>query len=589
MCAVASPHTLLLFLDCGMADSSKRVRQELAQAFAADARQQTLDVFSRARAADPATAEPAHAVPSSPHPDDGSEAEAGRFWEGLSAAAPAASGEGVAAVEEMIFLAPDTDAREAVSAPALVAEAEHPLTGPHLAGLPSMEPRLAEPARMPCQLETLEGFVGNHKCRRCMVEIEDITSKGVRVCCKSPPKFQCPQCCSKQTALTRLYGRWPVPEFAGLTPSEKEEFYRSTTTHVDSLTIASVNIIVKIRLEQHIGGTAGTFLPLSVYEKMGFDPAKIEESTPAADVEEHTVLGKTYRVMLKSSSHQHIEQTLRQETLAAMPKKKQISASPVPTQVPSIDPSAGSSVGLPTPGFMLGGPFKIGPLAAPVVAGGQEAADAAAGPKVASSSGSGSDSSSREDRRRRRKARRAARKEKGKASKKDKRKKKHESTDSASDTDNSHKRHKKDKKSSKEAKDVAAEQAKEAKELIRQNALDAKEKMAEVKKHQMVLKKARGAALHCATKCVAKLSVSKAEIDSLLADPKASMVPSGVAMNVKASAKKLENMYKEATHAISDCAVNSLSFSVDDMKRVVDAAASYAKDLREMLVVLRRM
>ena len=589
MCAVASPHTLLLCLDCGMADSSKRVRQELAQAFAADARQQTLDVFSRARAADPATAEPAHAVPSSPHPDDGSEAEAGRFWEGLSAAAPAASGEGVAAVEEMIFLGPDTDAREAVSAPALVAEAEHPLTGPHLAGLPSMEPRLAEPARMPCQLETLEGFVGNHKCRRCMVEIEDITAKGIRVCCKSPPKFQCPQCCSKQTALTRLYGRWPVPEFAGLTPSEKEEFYRSTTTHVDSLTIASVNIIVKIRLEQHIGGTAGTFLPLSVYEKMGFDPAKIEESTPAADVEEHTVLGKTYRVMLKSSSHQHIEQTLRQETLAAMPKKKQISASPVPTQAPSIDPSAGSSVGLPTPGFMLGGPFKIGPLAAPVVAGGQEAADAAAGPKVASSSGSGSDSSSREDRRRRRKARRAARKEKGKASKKDKRKKKHESTDSASDTDNSHKRHKKDKKSSKEAKDVAAEQAKEAKELIRQNALDAKEKMAEAKKHQMVLKKARGAALHCATKCVAKLSVSKAEIDSLLADPKASMVPSGVAMNVKASAKKLENMYKEATHAISDCAVNSLSFSVDDMKRVVDAAASYAKDLREMLVVLRRM
>ena len=529
--------------------------------------------------------------------------------EELSAAAPAASADGVAlwaqAAADMIFsLGPAADACEAVSASALVAGAEHPLTGPHLAGLSSAEPLLAEPACMPCQLETIEGFVGTHKCRRCMVEIEDITAKGIRVCCKSPPKFQCPQCCSKQTALTRLYGRWPVPEFAGLTPSEKEEFYRSTTTNVDNLTIASVNIIVKIRLEQHIGGTAGTFLPLSVYEKMGFDPAKIEESTPAADVEEHTVLGKTYRVMLKSSSHQHIEQTLRQETLAAMPKKKQISANPVPTQAPSIEPSAGSSGGLPTPGFMLGGPFKLGPLAAPVVAGGQEAADAAAGPKVSSSSGYESDSSSREDRRRRRKARRAAHKqkraaEKGKASKKEKRKKKHESTDSASDTDNSQKRHKKDKTASKDAKgdktaskdakEEAAEQAKEAKELIRQNALEAKEKMVEAKKQQMAVKKARGAALHCATKCVAKLSVSKADIDSLLADPKASMVPSGVAVNVKASAKKLENMYKEATHAISDCAVNSLSFSVDDMKRAVDAAASYAKDLREMLVVLRRL
>ena len=362
-----------------MADSSKRVRQELAQAFAADDRQQTLDVFSRARAAAAATPEPSHAVPSSTHSEDDSDALAvvgnDSPNEELSAAAPAASADGVAlwaqaAADMIVSLGPAADACEAVSASALVAGAEHPLTGPHLAGLSSAEPLLAEPACMPCQLETIEGFVGTHKCRRCMVEIEDITAKGIRVCCKSPPKFQCPQCCSKQTALTRLYGRWPVPEFAGLTPSEKEEFYRSTTTNVDNLTIASVNIIVKIRLEQHIGGTAGTFLPLSVYEKMGFDPAKIEESTPAADVEEHTVLGKTYRVMLKSSSHQHIEQTLRQETLAAMPKKKQISANPVPTQAPSIDPSAGSSGGLPTPGFMLGGPFKLGPLAAPVVAGG---------------------------------------------------------------------------------------------------------------------------------------------------------------------------------------------------------------------------
>ena len=214
-----------------MADSSKRVRQDLAQAFAADDRQQTLDIFSRACAAAAANPEPAHAVPSSPHPEDGSDARAGvdndSADEGLSAAAPAASGEGGAAdaAQEMIFLGPATDACEAVSASALVAGAEHPPTGPQLAGLSAAEPHLAAPVSMPGQMDALEGFIGKPKCRRCIVEIDDITAKGIRVCGKSPPKFTWPQCCTKQTTPTRLYGRWPVPEFAGLTPSEKEEFF----------------------------------------------------------------------------------------------------------------------------------------------------------------------------------------------------------------------------------------------------------------------------------------------------------------------------------------------------------------------------
>ena len=73
---------------------------------------------------------------------------------------------------------------------------------------------------------------------------------------------------------------------------------------------AAVDVIVKSRVELHMGAWSGTFLPLSVLANQGFNVHDIERDTPAIDREWHPVLKQTYRVMLKSSSHIQMEMTM---------------------------------------------------------------------------------------------------------------------------------------------------------------------------------------------------------------------------------------------------------------------------------------
>ena len=64
-------------------------------------------------------------------------------------------------------------------------------------------------------------------CTRCGHHV-DTCAPGVRLARKHPPEWQCQKCSSKCVMLTRMFGKWPVPEWTGLTEEEQHEFFRST-------------------------------------------------------------------------------------------------------------------------------------------------------------------------------------------------------------------------------------------------------------------------------------------------------------------------------------------------------------------------
>ena len=55
----------------------------------------------------------------------------------------------------------------------------------------------------------------------------------------------------------------------------------------------------------------GEYLPLSVYEKRGFDVEAIRQK--CTDTEEHPILGTTYRVCIRSAFSKTIEELVRKE------------------------------------------------------------------------------------------------------------------------------------------------------------------------------------------------------------------------------------------------------------------------------------
>ena len=74
------------------------------------------------------------------------------------------------------------------------------------------------------------------------------------------------------------------------------------------------------RIEQEEAMVGGEYLPLSVYERRGFDTKLIEEK--CRDIDMHEVLGKTYRVSIKAVYSKTIEAMVRKELFEGRRKMK---------------------------------------------------------------------------------------------------------------------------------------------------------------------------------------------------------------------------------------------------------------------------
>ena len=107
------------------------------------------------------------------------------------------------------------------------------------------------------------------RCRLCHGPLDPL-EKGVKAFRKDDT-FQCKQCCCKWSGLSREFGEWPTDDFEVCTEEEQLHFWQSTSTSIKSLRQSIVNILIKRRIETMRNKRGGTFLPIEVLGRLGYD------------------------------------------------------------------------------------------------------------------------------------------------------------------------------------------------------------------------------------------------------------------------------------------------------------------------------
>ena len=147
--------------------------------------------------------------------------------------------------------------------------------------------------------ETVAGTVETCICTKCKLE------KQVEGAAFAGPWFVCKRCNCKRSTLSQLFGLWPLLLFSALPEKQQIAFSRAETKNRLELQRALVKEVVDQREEEERTSIGGEYLPLDVWERQGFDVAKIKEH--CKDTEEHLILGTTYNLGLKTVTKDRIE------------------------------------------------------------------------------------------------------------------------------------------------------------------------------------------------------------------------------------------------------------------------------------------
>ncbi len=148
-------------------------------------------------------------------------------------------------------------------------------------------------------------------CKRCLTPT-DVSVGGCKVWGK-PPNFKvmCKTCSVRDNILRRLCGSWPIQEFHELPENDQVEFYKQCGTAIADIRKHVSDTIVRVLMMRYENSRSGQFLPLSVYLRMGYKTEDILSNTNPGDIEDHPVLGTTYRLHLHCKSFALVEEEVR--------------------------------------------------------------------------------------------------------------------------------------------------------------------------------------------------------------------------------------------------------------------------------------
>jgi hypothetical protein len=224
-----------------------------------------------------------------------------------------------------------------------------------------------------------------------------------RIMSKNRGSWKCNGCHSKEHQLRRRFGKWPLDSFAGFA-EEKRVAFMVTLDGMSSAAMATeCERFISSEEHQEYYQDGGEFLPLSVWAKRGFDPDRIEAKALPSDIQEHSVLGPTYRVRIISMGNRGARGIKRAHNLEATATVKR------PAAVPKILAIGNGD-----------GPEGAVPEPAPVT----PVADPSPAPSRSASSGSSSPSSSSSSGHKKKKKKHSKKSKKDKKSKKEKKSKK---------------------------------------------------------------------------------------------------------------------------------------------------------------------
>ena len=101
--------------------------------------------------------------------------------------------------------------------------------------------------------------------------------------------------------LSRMVGSWPTEDFKDLAVEVQQAFFASIADKSKAEMRGMLEeLFERIEKKEYNFSEGGQFLPLSVWERKGFDVGSIETKSGPEDIREHPVLGKMYRVRVHS-------------------------------------------------------------------------------------------------------------------------------------------------------------------------------------------------------------------------------------------------------------------------------------------------
>jgi hypothetical protein len=152
------------------------------------------------------------------------------------------------------------------------------------------------------------------------------------------------------TQLYRGHGKWPPADFRNLSEQSQLQFYRSLDgMSGKDVVLAATEVLTKFQENESNYAEHGQFLPLGVWATQGFDAERIRTISKTSDIEEHAVLGTTYRVPIRSSGTRGREGVRRDSEVHAKRLKVDVAtlcaapAAPVAEKVAEQKPRSGSA------------------------------------------------------------------------------------------------------------------------------------------------------------------------------------------------------------------------------------------------------
>ncbi len=178
-------------------------------------------------------------------------------------------------------------------------------------------------------------FNGEVQCSTCG-QFSDF--KRCRIASKGKGTWKCGTCNARSVQLWRHFGSWPIPAFSSLSEAEKMAFMASLGSGSAQDAIDKAEELQTYANDEEQFQEGGHFLPIKVWEKQGYDGESIKLLSRPSDVDEHPVLGTTYRLRLKSVVNNKVRGTRRASSAKVTPQAaSSAGASAAAADLPAAD------------------------------------------------------------------------------------------------------------------------------------------------------------------------------------------------------------------------------------------------------------
>jgi hypothetical protein len=151
-----------------------------------------------------------------------------------------------------------------------------------------------------------------HELSHCLSREGEAIGKPFRIISKNAGAWRCNGCSKKAVQLRRAFGTWPTSDFSLLGQEQRQSFMAAVADLSGPESVAKCTELIlgkETHGEYYIDG--GEFLPLSVWERRGFDITRIAEFSLPMDKRSDRVLGDTYRVKILATGNRGEASTTR--------------------------------------------------------------------------------------------------------------------------------------------------------------------------------------------------------------------------------------------------------------------------------------